>query len=66
MLCDLGDPESSLFIQSGGQSGNPLSSHYHDFTAPWARGEYIPMITDRGRLEAAGAERLVLRPAAAR
>jgi penicillin amidase len=66
MLCDLGDPESSLFIQSGGQSGNPLSSHYHDFTAPWARGEYIPMVTNRSRLEAAGAERLVLRPAAAR
>jgi penicillin amidase len=66
MLCDLGDPESSLFIQSGGQSGNPLSSHYHDFTAPWSRGEYIPMITDRARLVAAGAERLVLRPAGAR
>jgi len=63
MLCDLGDPQSSLFIQSGGQSGNPLSPHYHDFTAPWARGEYIPMLTDRARLEAAGVERLVLRPA---
>ena len=29
----------------------------------WARGEYIPMTTDRRRLEAAGARRLTLTPA---
>jgi acyl-homoserine lactone acylase PvdQ len=26
-----------------GQSGNPLSRHYRDLTALWARGESIPM-----------------------
>jgi penicillin amidase len=62
MLCDLADPERSLFIHSGGQSGNPLSSHYRSFTAAWARGEYVPMVSDRARLEAAGVQRLVLVP----
>ena len=61
-IYDLADPQASLFIQSGGQSGNPLSSHYRAFAAAWARGEYVPMVTDRGRLEAEGAKRLVLLP----
>ena len=51
-----------MFIHSGGQSGNPLSPHYRNFTAAWARGEYVPMVTERARLEAAGVERLVLVP----
>ena len=52
-IYDLSDPEKSLFIHSGGQSGNRLSAHYKDFTEAWAAGEYIPMITDRKRIEAA-------------
>jgi penicillin amidase len=62
-ISDLADPQASVFIQSGGQSGNPLSPHYRDLAPAWARGEYLPMVTDRRRLEAAGAARLVLRPA---
>jgi penicillin amidase len=61
-IYDLADPEASLFIQSTGQSGNPLSPHYRAFAEPWARGEYVRMITDRKRLEAEGAQRLVLTP----
>ncbi|MGH8740775.1 MAG: penicillin acylase family protein, partial [Burkholderiales bacterium] len=61
-IYDLADPQASLFIHSGGQSGNPLSPHYRAFTEAWARGEYIPMVTDRYRLEAEGAQRLVLTP----
>jgi penicillin amidase len=61
-IYDLADPQASLFIQSGGQSGNPLSPHYRAFSEPWARGEYVPMVTDRYRLEAEGASRLVLNP----
>ena len=62
MLADLADVNQSLFIHSGGQSGNPLSRHYRAFTAAWARGEYAPMVSDRARLEAAGVQRLVLTP----
>jgi penicillin amidase len=61
-IYDLADPQASLFIMPGGQSGNPLSAHYQDFTLPWARGEYLPMITERKRLESLGVERLVLKP----
>jgi penicillin amidase len=59
---DLADPEASMFIHPGGQSGNPLSEHYRDFAPLWARGDYVPMITQRSRVEAAGAKRLVLKP----
>jgi penicillin G amidase len=62
MIADLADPQASVFIHSGGQSGNPLSPHYGDFAAAWARGDYVPMITERRRLEADGAQRLVLAP----
>jgi penicillin amidase len=61
-ISDLADPQASVFIHSGGQSGNPLSAHYRNFAAAWARGEYVPMITERARLEAAGVQRLVLIP----
>jgi penicillin amidase len=61
-IYDLANPQASLFIHSGGQSGNPLSPHYHAFTEPWVRGEYLPMLTDRARLEAQGVQRLVLTP----
>ena len=61
-IYDLADLEASVFIHSAGQSGNPLSSHYHDFAERWARGEYVPMLTERSRIEAAGVQRLVLAP----
>lgn len=61
-ISDLADPQASVFIHSGGQSGNPLSPHYRNFAAAWARGEYVPMLTERSRLEAAGLQRLVLAP----
>jgi penicillin amidase len=61
-ITDLADPQASVFIHSGGQSGNPLSSQYRNFAAAWARGEYVPMVTERSRLEAAGVQRLVLMP----
>ena len=61
-IYDLADPQASLFIHSAGQSGNPLSPHYSDFAPRWARGEYVPMLTDRARIEALGVQRLVLAP----
>ena len=60
-IYDLGDLDNSLYIHSGGQSGNILSPHYKTFTDAWARGEYIPMIADWQKLEGAGAKRLVLK-----
>jgi penicillin amidase len=61
-IVDLADAQASVFIHSAGQSGHPLSSHYSNFAAPWARGEYVPMVTERRRVEADGVQRLVLVP----
>lgn len=58
---DFGDPDSSLFIMSTGQSGHPLSRHYDDLGVLWRRGEYIPMSLDPDLARAAsvGVTRLV-------
>ena len=62
-IYDLSMPGASLFIHSGGQSGNPLSPGYRAFTRAWAAGEYIPMQTDRARIAAeTGARKLTLTP----
>jgi len=61
-IYDLADPERSLYIHSGGQSGNRLSPHYDAFTAAWAKNEYIRMITSRATLEAEPHRTLRLKP----
>jgi penicillin G amidase len=61
-IYDLSDPQASLFIHSGGQSGNPLSPGYRAFTRAWVSGEYIPMVTNRARIPGRGAHRLHLVP----
>lgn len=62
-IYDLAADGKSMFMISTGQSGNPLSRHYDDLMPLWARGDYIPMITARGAIEAKGPERLSLLPA---
>ena len=61
-IVDLADLQASVFIHSAGQSGHPLSAHYRDFAPAWARGEYVPMVTERSLVEAGGVQRLVLVP----
>jgi acyl-homoserine lactone acylase PvdQ len=39
-----------------------LSPHYKSFTQAWAKGDYIPMVTDRKKIEAGGVKRLRLVP----
>jgi len=62
-IYDLSDLDNSLYIHSGGQSGNVLSPNYRAFSEAWARGEYIPMLMDRKKIEASGVKRLLLAPA---
>ena len=62
-IYDLSDLDNSLYIHSGGQSGNIFSTHYRSFSEAWSRVEYIPMVVDRKRIEAAGVKRLRLTPA---
>jgi penicillin amidase len=43
-LFDLSDLSRSRFVIAGGQSGNPLSSHYADLTQPWRDGKYVTIV----------------------
>ena len=42
-IIDLSDMNSSCFVGTLGQGGNPIGSHYADMQPMWQRGEYIPM-----------------------
>ena len=61
-IYDLSDLEKSLYIHSGGQSGNILSDHYKAFSEAWAKNEYIPMRAERKTLEAEPHQLLKLVP----
>jgi penicillin amidase len=50
-IYDLSDLENSLYIHSGGQSGNIFSEHYRAFSEAWAKNEYIPMRARRETLD---------------
>jgi penicillin G amidase len=61
-LYDLSNLDSSLFIHTTGQSGNPLSSHYRDFSETWRNGRYIPMTMKREEIEKGKLGTLTLQP----
>ncbi|MFC3326101.1 penicillin acylase family protein [Mesorhizobium cantuariense] len=44
MIIDVGAWDKSVFINSPGQSGVPLSSHYQDLALDWQRGDYKPLL----------------------
>ena len=58
-IVDLANLPNSRFIQTTGQSGNLLSSHYDDFIRPHRDVQYVPMAF--GRTEVAG-DTLTLEP----
>jgi penicillin amidase len=45
-IYDFGDPDSSLYIISTGQSGHFLSRYYDDLLQTWKAGKYISMSLD--------------------
>ena len=50
-IYNLADLDSSLYIQSTGQSGNPFSPFYRSFAERWAKGEYIRIPTRRDEID---------------
>jgi penicillin G amidase len=50
---DLADLDRSIYMQTTGQSGNPLSPFYRSFAQRWSKGEYIEIPTKRQAVEAA-------------
>jgi penicillin G amidase len=49
-------------MASTGQSGNVYSAYYDNLAPRWAKGEYLPLKTNREEIEAGAAGILVLRP----
>jgi len=43
MVAIPGDADDSVFQMPGGQSGNPLSSHYSDLHKLWLTKDYLPL-----------------------
>ncbi len=58
-IYDFGNENSSLFILSTGQSGNPGSRHYDDMVTMWKLGEYIPAVIDKAIIESSGAKKTI-------
>lgn len=57
-IYDLGSPQASVWVQSTGQVGQPLSSLYDSMLLPWRDVEYLPM-----RPTTRGSRELELKPA---
>jgi len=63
MIVDLGDLTRSVAIHTTGQSGHPYSKHYDDMIELWRNIKYHPMLWTRAQVEAAAANKLILKPA---
>ena len=61
MIVPVGDPDGMRIIIPLGQSGQPGHPHYDDMSPLWVRGDYVPLPMGRAAVEAAAAEKLILR-----
>ncbi|MEJ2290725.1 MAG: penicillin acylase family protein [Deinococcales bacterium] len=59
---DLAHLDASRFIQTTGESGNVLSSHYRDFLRRWRDVEYLPMSLSRSDAQKSAVGTLTLTP----
>lgn len=57
-IIDVSDFGKSQFIQTTGQSGNVMSSHYDDLIDVWQPVQYLPMHFDRAAVQGTGTLRL--------
>jgi penicillin amidase len=63
MVVDLGDLDSSTWVNLTGTSGHPASNHYADQLDAWATARTFPWPFTPAATSADAAERLTLRPA---
>jgi penicillin amidase len=62
MAIDVGNWSASRWVLAGGQSGNPLSTHYADQLPLWQRGETLSMAWEPEAVRAAAVATLTLTP----
>ncbi|WP_333778624.1 penicillin acylase family protein [Saccharopolyspora oryzae] len=63
MVLDVGDWDSSVAVNTPGQSGNPGDPHYRDLAEAWQNGEYFPLAYSRAAVERIAERRMLLLPA---
>ncbi|KEQ06292.1 penicillin acylase family protein [Pseudorhizobium pelagicum] len=63
LVMDVGSWDDSVCVNTPGQSGDPRSPHYADLSAPWSRGDYVPLLYSRDKVDAATAHLIRLVPA---
>jgi len=61
-ILDVGQWDRTLAMNTTGQSGNPMSTHYFDQGPLWQAGEYRPFPFSRQAVEQAKVWRLLLTP----
>jgi penicillin G amidase len=61
-IIDLSDLDGSWWIQTTGESGQPLNSHYADLTPMWRDVKYAPLYFTREAVEKVNSGDLVLMP----
>jgi penicillin amidase len=62
MVIDVGNWDSSIAMNSPGQSGIPGHRHYDDLFEPWASDQAFPLLYSRAAIEQATEERFRLLP----
>ncbi len=62
IVADAADPDRSMAVQPGGQSGHPFDRHYADQIDAWRGGQLHPMHWSRQRAQAAARTTLRLEP----
>jgi penicillin G amidase len=62
LVMDVGDWDNSVCINAPGQCGDPGSPHYGDLALLWARGDYVPPLYSRARVDEATVARIQLVP----
>ena len=61
-ILDVADWDRSIVTNVPGQSGQPESPYYGNLLKLWAEDTYFPLVYSRSRVQAEGAQKLVLRP----
>ena len=61
-VIDVGEWDNSRFILPGGQSGNPVSTHYDDMTNLWLKGKGVPIHWTEESIANYGKHNLILIP----
>ena len=62
MVCDVGNWDATVTVNSPGQSGDPASAHYRDLFPIWAADDYVPMAFSDGAVSDVTEQTIHLHP----